>query len=439
MVLGRFDIVIVGGGPAGTFLAKLMGENGFEVALIDKKPYPNFWEKICGSVTGKTILKSTNLEEKFVKKEFSGFAVRDFNGEILSEVSVELVVIDRVGAGASFLEEVRDYGVKIFDRSDVRELVLSPKGVGGVGIKRELGEGGILESRVAIDASGVDGVLREKIKNLLPDATLGEDDLVMAYMEHLNLRKSYDSEMLQLFVSKNIAPGGYAWVTGLGREAIVGIGIIKSEASKHRLIEGITTVKNLENLSGEAVKAGVGLLPVRRAFASLVHNGFALVGDSGSQGNPFFGGGIEGAIDAAKIAYRSIRKSLEVSEEKIVQIDDLWRYNVEFMSRRGTLLGIIDLLRMLAQSLDEKELKTIAKNLPKSLQFDLYTLMSIGLKLSSLIFRPRFLWKTVELVKIAQKVRDIYSKYPKDPSKIDKWVKEINKVYKKFRGSISKM
>jgi len=437
----KFDIVIVGGGPAGSYFANLMSGEGFDVALIEQKKYPNFWDKICGSVAGKTFLKNVNVEEsRVVKNEFSSFSVRDFQGEKLSEVYVDLIVIDRIEAGKEILEEARDNGVKIVDNKIVRELIMDSKGVRGVGFEGRVGEGGKIFSRLVVDASGTDGILREKLKHKLPETEFVQDDLVMAYMEKIKLDKSpYTYEDLQLFISKENAPGGYAWITPVGEEVISGIGAMLSLTSRATLIENLAKVKNMEGIRGNIELSGIGVLPVRRPFSSFVYNGFALIGDSGSQGNPFFGGGIEGAIEAAKIAFRTLKKGLEVSENKVVSIEDLWIYNYEFMTKRGVLLAMIDLLRMVAQSLNDKELQTIAKNMPKSLQFDLLTLLSIGMKLSGLLFRPRFLWKTVELVKVSQKVKEMYLRYPKEPEELEDWIKKVEKVYKKFKKSISKM
>ncbi|MGQ4891201.1 MAG: NAD(P)/FAD-dependent oxidoreductase [Candidatus Njordarchaeia archaeon] len=435
-----FDLAVVGGGPAGSYFAYLMAEEGFDVALIDVKKKPFFWEKLCGSVTSRNLLKILEIEEReIILNEFKGFSVRNLDGELLSNVYVDLLVIDRKKAGAEIIELAEDSGVKIYDGKKARDIILDSRGVKGVQVLGKVGEGGKITARLSVDATGVDGILRERLKGKLPESAYEEDDLVLAYMERLKVKEN-KFKKFQLFITKEEAPGGYLWITPVTEgEIIVGIGASLPLTTISALRGSLNNLKKRHNLEGEILEKGEGLLPVRRPFDSFVFDGFIMIGDAASQGNPFFGGGIEGAIDAARTAKKPIKKALEISESNIVQVEDLWGYNVEFMEKKGVLLGMIDLLRMLAQSLDDKELQIIARNMPKSLQFDLSTLLSIGLKLSGLIFRPRFLWKTVELVKVAQKVRDIYGDYPQEPEKLDKWRNKLEKVFKKFRKTINKM
>jgi glycine/D-amino acid oxidase-like deaminating enzyme len=43
----HFDVVVVGAGLAGLQCARLLGERGFRVLLVDRKPFLDQW--ICGS------------------------------------------------------------------------------------------------------------------------------------------------------------------------------------------------------------------------------------------------------------------------------------------------------------------------------------------------------------------------------------------------------
>ena len=44
----KYDVIIVGAGPAGFLAAKAAGENGLEVALLEKKPDPTQLVRACG-------------------------------------------------------------------------------------------------------------------------------------------------------------------------------------------------------------------------------------------------------------------------------------------------------------------------------------------------------------------------------------------------------
>jgi len=47
---GRFDVLVVGSGPAGSFAALTLARQGARVALLDKTSFPR--DKACGDLVG---------------------------------------------------------------------------------------------------------------------------------------------------------------------------------------------------------------------------------------------------------------------------------------------------------------------------------------------------------------------------------------------------
>jgi len=67
----NYDVIIVGGGPAGTTAAYLLDKKGYEVLIIDKKKFPR--NKLCGGLLTKKTLNILsdiyNFNVKDLKKD----------------------------------------------------------------------------------------------------------------------------------------------------------------------------------------------------------------------------------------------------------------------------------------------------------------------------------------------------------------------------------
>ena len=86
----NFDIIIVGGGPAGSATACYAANEGFKVLLLEKEKFPR--DKVCGDAVGGKALK--HLEELNVLKNLEKSPHFIFDSVIFSNTRDERVKVE---------------------------------------------------------------------------------------------------------------------------------------------------------------------------------------------------------------------------------------------------------------------------------------------------------------------------------------------------------
>jgi flavin-dependent dehydrogenase len=179
-VVKRYDVIVVGAGPAGLVAAKAIGENGFEVALLERKPDITVLTRACGQTLDSANeylhhdLFRCNIRDKRLSFPAHGFSVKydgpyrnaychyfyspngnriqagvckeqkgkgDY-GKITAILDVEILF-------RCLLEEVEACSVEVFPGIDVRQVTATADGV------RVEGSGQNFEGRYLIAADGV--------------------------------------------------------------------------------------------------------------------------------------------------------------------------------------------------------------------------------------------------------------------------------------------
>jgi flavin-dependent dehydrogenase len=100
MIEQTTDILIVGGGPAGSTTALYLSQIGFDITIIEKKAFPR--ETLCGEFLSKEvtdILKELNLFDDFTSlnpNKLKSFRTIDESGiELVSDLNFEAYAMKR--------------------------------------------------------------------------------------------------------------------------------------------------------------------------------------------------------------------------------------------------------------------------------------------------------------------------------------------------------
>jgi geranylgeranyl reductase family protein len=273
----RFDVAVVGAGPAGSTAAFRLATAGKKVLLVDKARFPR--DKPCG---GGVTLRAARLLP---------FSLEPVTEDVVTQVDVGLgyrrvfrrtadaplvYMTQRRRLDHFLVEQAAAAGAEVQEETivDARELdadyVLAADGCNGTSAK-QLGLGGGIVHGVALEAN---------------------------FPHEARFAGAMTLEMAAL-------PGGYGWVFPKGDHVNVGVG--GDEDYGPQLRAALRTMCEAYGVDPDAASETRGFrLPMRTAETVLQRGSAAAIGDAAGLVDPFSGDGMYEAILSAKLATEAI-------------------------------------------------------------------------------------------------------------------------------------
>jgi flavin-dependent dehydrogenase len=170
------DVIVVGGGPAGSTVSSVLAQRGVNVALYEREVFPRF--HIGESLIPETywVLKRIGMLDKmkeshFVKKysvQFVNSAGKEsapfyFHDNKPHECSQTWQVV-RSEFDTMMLNNARELGVTVHQPSRVLEVLFEGDRAVGVRVQNEDGSKSEVHAKVVVDASGQSTMLQNKFK-----------------------------------------------------------------------------------------------------------------------------------------------------------------------------------------------------------------------------------------------------------------------------------
>src|SRR5262249_27318753 len=170
------DVVVIGGGPAGSTVSTLVAQRGYKVQLFERDRFPRF--HIGESLIPETywVLKRLGMLEKMQKSHFvKKYSVQFVNSR--GKLSAPFYFWDNKPHDCSqtwqvvrsefdvmMLNNAREHGVRAHEGARVLDRLF--EGDRAVGVRVQLDEGPPREvrARVVVDASGQSALLQNRFK-----------------------------------------------------------------------------------------------------------------------------------------------------------------------------------------------------------------------------------------------------------------------------------
>jgi electron-transferring-flavoprotein dehydrogenase len=437
-----YDVVVVGGGTAGTFAAATIADADLEVLLLERKPEDEAGHIACGdAIKGKSTFPDV-IDREYLKDEaFTNESIRHARfenpqtGEVLDIPFEEPgAVVDRRRYGEVLLEEAERLGVEIRYEHVVQDVLQEDGQVVGVKSTKN-GDATTFEATVTIDAAGAMSILQDAadFDGTTFDTNVHYQQFCSAYREIIEVEEPVEYDDSIVFMPT--AELGYLWYFPRTETTInAGLGFQMNKPPMklvEALKEDVRTRDEFEN--AEVVDKLGAALPTRRPYDSAVAPGYAAVGDAAAHVNPATGGGIPGA---AKAGHWAATAAIDGIENGDVSEAALWEYNRRVMTDFGKRFAAIDLYNIWAGTHSVDELTGIVTALPGQALIDALgkgaTGMPLGLKLDTL--RRTFgHWRTLfELYRVHQQALDlkaVYEDYPSSPDGFADWQDRRDAIY----------
>jgi digeranylgeranylglycerophospholipid reductase len=326
----RYDILVIGGGPAGAIAARTAAEKGLSVCLVEKRPAIGTPVR-CAEGIGKEALT------EFIEPDTRWISAEMKRAELVSPDGTSMILESRHAGGK--VGYILDR--KIFDR----ELVWQAAEAGAdIAVKTRatapILEGGNVAgasvdfcgntSRIGADVViAADGVESKFSRWCGIDTTVPVRE-IMSSAQYLLTDITIDPHTTVFYLGNTIAPEGYLWVFPKGdRTANVGIGISgRKSGTGHRAKDYLDRFVGKKFPGGKPIECIVGGVPVCRPLPCTVADGLMIVGDAARVVDPITGGGIYNAMFTARLATEVASGAIaaaDCSREALLPYDTRWR------------------------------------------------------------------------------------------------------------------
>ena len=285
-----WDVIVIGGGPAGSTTARYLAEGGADVLVVDGRdpigtplqcgelvPTNEEMRRLCPKVPNIDDLLRT--PEDAISRKTSEMHLVPPSGKPL-RFQFEGYMLNRVAHDEALVDLAKSRGAEYLVNSRVDSID---------GNTVKLRSGRELNAKVIVGAGGHNDPLRR---------TFWNESSLKIPVKFVLMDGDFGDAVELHFGS--MAPGGYAWMFPKNRGANIGVGI-QNKFSKNKNLNDLSN-DFISRYEGDITFSGAGSLPMSGSIKTFVKGNYVLVGDSAGMVLPSNGAGITIAMIGGRIA-----------------------------------------------------------------------------------------------------------------------------------------
>ena len=356
----EYDVIVCGGGPAGSTTAFYAAKAGMKVLLLDKSKFPR--DKACGGLLTARLFDELPELEKYIKPiiECPSRDVNLYSPSMKYKIDYEFPVgtpwnITRTVFDNAVLEAARDVGAEVMTQTRIKDYEFN----GGVTVKTSNGD---FKGKMVVGATGpadkLASMVREK-RNIKPwsDSQMGTALMWEPHVGKEFIDKTYSKNSSLLVHFKPGGIEGYGWVFPKKEILNIGFGGYNRTIKSIKIKEIWTDYINLLKEDGyfpeeqEVPPVKGAPLPLDGPIKATTMDYTLLVGDSAGMVSPLSGEGIYYGMHAGKIAIDTIKKALETNDFSQKNLD---QYHRDWNKVFGKELRDLSFFALMALKLPER-------------------------------------------------------------------------------------
>jgi len=326
----KYNVLVIGGGPAGALAAKTAAEKGLSVCLVEKRPAIGAPVRCAEGIGKEALAEFIDPDPKWISAEMKGAGIVAPDGfEMTLESSIAGgkvgYILDRKVFDRELVWQAADAGAEVFVKTRACAPVMQEGCLKGA----QLDNCGNITRVMADVVIAADGVESKFGKWCGIDTTVPVRE-IMSSVQYIMTDIDINPHATIFYLGNEVAPEGYLWVFPKGtRAANVGIGISGKKSGKgHRAKDYLDRFVKQKFPKGKTIECIVGGVSVCRPLECTVADHMLLAGDAARVVDPLTGGGIYNAMYTGKLAAEVAANGIEkgdLSKKALMVYDQEWR------------------------------------------------------------------------------------------------------------------